>query len=219
MTKLIYEDKVSSEFIAKVKDVSRRLNINPNWLMAIIHFESAGSFSPSCRNKLGYTGLIQFGKSASKRIGTTTDKLAKMTAVQQLEYVYKYYRPYKRNLNSYVDLYLATLFPVSVGKPDDFVLQARGLPASKVAKSNPIFDYNKNNEITVGEVRRKMLSRIPTNWHHEFKPTNVSFDFNFSEDSKKKAKKLLIFAIIGTGVYFAFKNQEIINKKFKTLQL
>lgn len=47
---LIYENKVPASyrtaFIAKVIQVSKNLGINPNWLMALIDFESAGSFSP-----------------------------------------------------------------------------------------------------------------------------------------------------------------------------
>lgn len=79
---LIYENKVPASyrtaFIAKVILVSKNLGINPNWLMAIIHFETAGTFSPSITNSLGYTGLIQFGASAAASIGTTTAALRAM---------------------------------------------------------------------------------------------------------------------------------------------
>lgn len=48
---LIHENKVPSSyrnaFITKVKEVSSRLGINPNWLMQVMYFERAGSFSPS----------------------------------------------------------------------------------------------------------------------------------------------------------------------------
>jgi hypothetical protein len=52
--------------------------------------ETAGTFSPSITNPLGYTGLIQFGKSAAKDVGTTTGALRNMSAVEQLVYVFKY---------------------------------------------------------------------------------------------------------------------------------
>ena len=48
---LIFEDSVPSSyrtaFIAKVIQVAKNLNINPNWLMVIMYFESARTFSPS----------------------------------------------------------------------------------------------------------------------------------------------------------------------------
>ena len=72
---LIYENKVPASirtpFVEKVKEVSKRIGVDPNWLMAIMHFETAGTFSPSITNSLGYVGLIQFGASARKTLGTT----------------------------------------------------------------------------------------------------------------------------------------------------
>ncbi|PKH51425.1 hypothetical protein CXF68_12360 [Tenacibaculum sp. Bg11-29] len=168
MEKLIYQDKVSASFISKLKLVADQLNVNPNWLMAIINFESAGTFSPSIKNPFGYVGLIQFGKSAAQRIGTTVEDLENMTAEQQLDYVYLYYKPYKRKIKNYIDLYLATLFPVAIGKPSNYVLQTRHLPAERVAKANPIFDINKDHKITVQEIETKLLKHIPGGWRKVF---------------------------------------------------
>ncbi|TDQ22742.1 lysozyme family protein [Tenacibaculum caenipelagi] len=181
---LIFKEKVNQPFIDKAIDVSYRLGIDPNWLMAIINFESAGTFSPSIKNNLGYVGLIQFGKVAAERIGTTTEKLQQMSAVEQLEYVYKYYYPYRKKINSYVDMYLATLFPVAVGKPLTYVLQTRSLPAAKIAAANPIFDKDKDAKITVEEVRNKMLDYIPTAWQTYFRTDIPQSAFN--KPSKKK---------------------------------
>lgn len=168
MEKLIYQDKVSSSFISKLKSVADKLNVNPNWLMAIINFESAGTFSPSITNPYGYVGLIQFGNAAAERIGTTVQELKKMSAEQQLDYVYLYYKPYKRNIKNYIDLYLATLFPVAIGKPLNYVLQTRHLPAERIAKANPIFDINKDQKITVQEIETKLLKHIPESWRNVF---------------------------------------------------
>ena len=157
---LIHKEKVDQPFINKAIEVSNRLGIDPNWLMAIINFESAGTFSPSIKNNLGYVGLIQFGRVAAERIGTTTSELQQMSAVEQLEYVYKYYYPYRRKIKSYVDMYLATLFPVAIGKPLTYVLETKSLPASRIAKANPIFDANKDDKITVEEIRNKMKEQF-----------------------------------------------------------
>ncbi|MDD7885750.1 hypothetical protein [Flavivirga sp. 57AJ16] len=166
---ILFEDRVDSAFIEKAKEVSRSLGISPNWLMAVIELETAGTFSPSITNSLGYVGLIQFGKQASERIGTTQFELSKMSAVEQLDYVYEYYRIYRSKLKSYVDLYIATLFPVALGKPNDFVLEAKGLSAEKVAFANPLFDLNKDKRITVGEIEEKLLRRVPDGYKEELK--------------------------------------------------
>lgn len=175
---LIYENKVPAlyrtAFIAKLVRVANNLRINPNWLMAIIYFETAGSFSPSITNSLGYTGLIQFGTAAATSLGTTTAALRQMSAVQQLDYVEKYYKMWFKNLKitapeSFVDTYLITFFPAAVNKGLDFVIKANGISASALAKANPIFDLNKDQQLTVAEVQKVMLSRLPPGgWIEDF---------------------------------------------------
>jgi hypothetical protein len=55
-------------------------------------FETGGTFSPSQKNAAGSSviGLIQFMSTTAKNLGTSTSELAKMTAVEQLNYVEKY---------------------------------------------------------------------------------------------------------------------------------
>lgn len=166
---IIYQHKVVPSFLNKVKLVSKKLDIDPNWLMAVMHFESAGTFSPAITNKLGYVGLIQFGKEAAIDLRVTLHHLSKMTAVQQLDYVYRYYKPYKSKIKSYVDLYLATLFPVSIGKKASYVLQTKQLSAIKIASANPIFDLNNDGKITVGEIEKRMLLQLPKEWRSVLK--------------------------------------------------
>lgn len=166
---LLYQNKVSSAFIDKVIKISKNLNVNPNWTMALIHFESAGTFSPSITNSMGYTGLIQFGAAAAKDLGTTTAALRAMSAVQQLDYVEKYYKLWYKRLgiskaDSFVDMYLITFFPAAVNKPLNFVIKAGNISAATLAKANPIFDLNKDKQITVDEIQKVMVKRIPAEW-------------------------------------------------------
>ena len=125
---LIFQDKLPTsqraEIINKLNSVAANLGIDVNWLMAVINFESAGTFSPSIQNKYsGATGLIQFMPSTAKSLGTSVEALKYMDFLTQLNYVEKYYRPYRGKIKSFVDLYLATFFPVAMGKPDNFVIQ------------------------------------------------------------------------------------------------
>lgn len=171
---LIYEDKVPSsyraDFVNAVKHYSSQLGISPSWLMAVMYFESAKTFSPSVSNPYtNATGLIQFMPNTAIELGTTVNALAKMTAVEQLEYVYKYYVRYRSKLKSYVDLYLITFFPIAAGKPANYILQTSSLPASLIASQNPVFDLNKDGQITVAEIQEVMLSKIPGEWMSFFK--------------------------------------------------
>lgn len=168
---LVYESLVPisyrKPFIEKVRDISAKLNINPNWLMAVMALETAKTFSPSITNSLGYTGLIQFGKAAAQDLGTTTDALRKMSAVEQLDYVYKYLSKYKSKFNSLTDVYLSVLFPYAVGKGDDFLIESPGISASKFRNANPGFDKNKDGKVYVWEVRKKILEYLPSEWLNE----------------------------------------------------
>lgn len=176
---LIFEENIKpyksskTEFINKVLDVSKKLDINPNWLMAVMNSESRlDSTIQNTKYPVGggyATGLIQFIPSTAKGLGTSTDELKNMSSVKQLDYVYKYFLPYKNKIVGYQDLYMVTFFPAAVGKSDSTILEAKNIPAAKIATSNPIFDLNKDNKITVKEVREAFLKRIPENLRTEFK--------------------------------------------------
>lgn len=146
-------------FIEKLFEICYNLEINPNWLMAVMELETAGTFDPKITNSLGYTGLIQFGKAAAKDIGTTTDKLREMDGHAQLEFVEKYLNPYK--MNCLADVYLAVFFPAAIGRADGWVLQTSRLSPERIAKWNPLFDTNKDRKIQVWEIKQKLLQRIP----------------------------------------------------------
>ena len=133
--------------------------------MAVINFESAGTFSPSIQNKYsGATGLIQFMPSTAKSLGTSVEALKYMDFLTQLNYVEKYYRPYRGKIKSFVDLYLATFFPVAMGKPDNFVIQTSKISPEVIAKQNPVFDLDKNNSVTVGEIKKVILAKVPADY-------------------------------------------------------
>lgn len=121
-------------------------------LMDCIAWESGGTFSPSIVNKAGSgaTGLIQFMPSTAKSLGTTTADLSRMTVVQQLNYVYKYFRPFKGRLKGLGDLYMAILWPAAVGKPDTFVLWDKNSRPTTY-RQNAGLDVDRDGEITRGE--------------------------------------------------------------------
>lgn len=135
---LIYGKDISPEFKSKVVEVSNRLSVDPNNLMAIIAFETGGKFKSNTQNGSGSgaVGLIQFMPSTAKRLGTSTSDLAKMKEIEQLEYVYKYLLPYKGKMKTLEDMYMAVLWPAAVGQPEDYVLFTKN-------KNNAIYNTNK----------------------------------------------------------------------------
>lgn len=204
---LAYENQVPSNirstFIKKVKEISERLQISPNWLMAIMSFESANTFSPSIRNKsTNAVGLIQFMPSTAISLGTSTEQLSKMSALEQLNYVEKYLQPYKGKMKSYIDTYFSVFFPLAIGKPDDWVLQAKGLSANKIASQNKGLDVNKDGVITVKEVKTVMLKKLPSEWRN-------NPDFNLFASAYKNEITALIIGLLAVGVggYYLYKKR------------
>jgi hypothetical protein len=155
-----YITEGKDSFVHKVRSIATRLSVNPDWLMLVFFIETAasvyGKIDHTIKNSIGAGGLIQFLPSTARSLGTTVDKLVHMTATEQLTWVEKYFSPYAGRMHSAADTYLAVLFPAAIGKPDTWVLHASRLPAETVARWNPLFDLDKNGEITVAEVKEKL---------------------------------------------------------------
>jgi hypothetical protein len=146
---LAWGAKVSPEIRDLVVDICGGLSIEPDWLMACIAFESAYSFDPAKRNPgSSATGLIQFMSATARSLGTTTDALAAMTAVEQLDYVRTYFKPYAGRMHSLADVYMAILWPAAVGKPNDWPLFAA--PSNAYA-ANKGLDANRDGRVTKAE--------------------------------------------------------------------
>lgn len=117
--------------------------------MACMAFESAYSFDPAKRNPgSSATGLIQFMAATAKSLGTTTDALAAMTAVEQLDYVRTYFKPYAGRMRSLSDVYMAILWPAAIGKPNDWPLFTA--PSSAYA-ANKGLDFDGDGRVTKAE--------------------------------------------------------------------
>ncbi|MED9962193.1 MAG: transglycosylase SLT domain-containing protein [Bacteroidales bacterium] len=161
---MLFEEYVKenrSYFLDKVEEISRKLMIAPEWLMAVMYKESKLNHK-AVNSTSGATGLIQFMPSTAQGLGTSTTALKNMSNIEQLDYVYKYYRPYVTKLNSYPDLYLATFFPKALSKSDDYVMQTSSLSASTIARQNPAIDLNKDGKITVAEFKQYCYSQFDT---------------------------------------------------------
>lgn len=153
-------DKVKTNqkaFGEKVESISKVLGIDPAYLMAAMYFETAGTMSPSIQNETTHaTGLIQFMPSTALGLGTTVDALKQMSNVEQLDYVYKYFLPYKGKMKTMGDLYLTIFYPVAVGKPDTYEFP------NSVKVQNPAFSaYWVDGKLTKGSIEKFMAKRYP----------------------------------------------------------
>lgn len=109
-------------------------------LMAVMHLETNRTFSPAADNNAGYSGLIQFSDASAKSVQTTRAALKKMTFIEQMDYVKKYFEKKKDALKTMTDLYLLVLKQNAVGQGANgtYVLFDESI-------SVPDVPYNKDN--------------------------------------------------------------------------
>jgi peptidoglycan hydrolase-like protein with peptidoglycan-binding domain len=158
----------SPEFNEKLNKIGQKLGVDPKDLLRIMKFETAGSMSPSQgAGTGGAVGLIQFMPQTARDLGTTSQDLARMSAVEQLDYVYKFYKMNGVQPGMGVgDLYMLTFMPAAINKPDDFVLgdasggKVFGLNKAIVWDQNPVFGKSKGKSyFTAGDVRQTIERR------------------------------------------------------------
>lgn len=163
---LAWGAKVSATFRERVIWIAEDLDIGPapgqpepNWLMTCIAWESGRSFRPDVKNMAGSgaTGLIQFMPATARSLGTTVEKLSAMTAEDQLNFVWKYFKPYSGRLRSLADVYMSILWPAAVGKPDDFALFTGGV----AYRQNAGLDVNRDGRVTKREAAAKVSGLLP----------------------------------------------------------
>lgn len=153
-------ENTDNAFRFAVCQMADRLGTDPDWHVAVMSSETGHTFDPSIRNPQGgAVGLIQFMPSTAKRLGTTTDELAAMSQVEQLDFVEQYYQPFAGKMNSATDVYMATFMPAFVGKPDSNIIAVQGsdemvfgIRSGTIYSQNHGFDHNNDGVITNGEV-------------------------------------------------------------------
>lgn len=159
---LIWGSRLAQAERAKVREVGKELGMQPNWLMAIMAFETGRSFSPSQPNAAGGSaiGLIQFMEPVISELGYTRSQLAAMTFIQQMDVVRDYFKMRIRTrgkLSTLADAYMAVLWPAAVNKPDDYVLWTKGGQYSRQYDANSGLDRNRDGTITKVEAASRVF--------------------------------------------------------------
>lgn len=194
---LIWGKKVDCKFRQKVVAIAKDLwpsdyKVMANNLMAVFAWETGETFKPDVPNRAGSgaTGLIQFmperadeyfGKHTLENVpnyfNSTNPKLhnlprvkefASMKAIDQLDYVAKYFETLRNKKLEFVDFYLQVLFPVSSQKGEHFVFGKEefrniiGLPEdSKAVRQKRIDKYAKNSGMDIfadGKISRSEIA-------------------------------------------------------------
>lgn len=149
MNALAWGARVSPQFRERVREIAADIGADPSELMTCMAFETGRTFSPSVRNPASSaTGLIQFMAQTARDLGTTVDDLARMTAEEQLEFVHRYFKPFRGRVGNLADCYMAILWPAAVGRPDDYVVFSSGRAAYA---ANRALDIDKDGGITKRE--------------------------------------------------------------------
>lgn len=159
---LAWGSVVSADFRSKVMVIANDIDLWPSDLMSCMAFEDDETFAPDKRNTAGSgaVGLIQFMPQTAAALGTTTQALAGLTAEGQLDYVHRYFAPWKGRLHNLGDLYMAILWPAGVGKPDGYVLFAKSDPVHpRRYIQNKGLDFNADGLITRGEACAKIEAK------------------------------------------------------------
>jgi hypothetical protein len=149
-------------FESKVREVSRKLNIPPEWLMAVMHSESKFDASVSNYKGSGATGLIQFMPATAKEFGISVAQLKNLSHVEQLNYVYKYLSAKQTQFRAYetlTDLYIAILYPKAL--TEDFCYSLYSKPSVSYVMNSGL-DLNSDGNVTIQDVDKYLKRKYPS---------------------------------------------------------
>lgn len=148
------DKKLGNGFSAKVEEVAKNINCDPNDLLGVMYSESGINPSSGSSSNTSPVGLIQFIPNTVKQLGTTREKVLAMSAVEQLDLVEEciinndYYN--KGKYKDAGDLYSIVITPgrankeVLITKADSYYGNNRGL------------DINKDGQITKTELANRI---------------------------------------------------------------
>lgn len=161
LKRVIGDENCSKQFKNKIRLIAKNINCDPSDLMAIISWESGGTFKSDVINFAGSgaTGLIQFMPETAQALGTTTQALAKMTPLEQLNYVEKYFLMIdsSKQKKSLANLYMAVLYPMAMNKSSNYGLFTK---PGIAYRQNAGLDLNHDGVVSVAEAVAKVQARF-----------------------------------------------------------
>ena len=143
------------QFWQELLAVAERLQTEPAWLLNVIAVESL--FDPGARNSLpgqSASGLMQWIESTARSLGTTTRAIRRMSPVEQLPLIEKYFAPFRGRLNSMADVYLAVFRGFILEGKDETVVAPLNdsRKEQRIYRLNQWLDLDNDRKITRGEL-------------------------------------------------------------------
>lgn len=148
-------DRLGDDDLRRMLSAAEEIGTDVDYLAAVISFESAGTFSPSIKNRAGSgaVGLIQFTADTARALGVNTDLLAGMSFDEQMGYVVHYFKWFEqKGLNTLHKLYLAVFYPAAIERDDTWVIAGKDGPHPLVYVQNRWFDSEGKGYVTRGDV-------------------------------------------------------------------
>lgn len=144
-----YKCLYSDAFVMRLFEISDLLKMKPNHILAVLMHES--SMDPDAYNPYGDAiGIYQFTPITRRALGVSRSELLEMGAMEQLELVYEYLKPYKGKIKHYSDFAIIGAAPSYFGYPNWYVCYKDPMIEYRV---NPTWDVNRDGMITIGELR------------------------------------------------------------------
>lgn len=141
-------------FCSKVSDICNKYGLSEKDLIGLMYSESR--LKPNIKNSIGAVGLIQIIPSTARNVlNTTTEHLASLNAVDQLDYVDKYLSTCLKVGGNYDagELYTAVYMPARVGK------EVVASPSIGGYYGNTGLDTNKDGQTTKTELAQKVKNK------------------------------------------------------------
>lgn len=167
--------QLNKEFLDKTKQIAQNINCDYEDLLAVMNSESSLNPASAHKNKRGQTtavGLIQFTKNyaipdLNKNYGLdlTVEKIEKMSAIEQLDLVEKYYKITTKKFGgrklSAADLYASTYLPERATRSTLCRKGEVGRSGKLLGyyEGNSAFDKNRDGKITKSELDQHLSQK------------------------------------------------------------
>ena len=147
--------KLGEGFSAGVAALAQKYGCSETDLIGLMYSEC--SLDPTLVNEIGATGLIQFIPSTAESLGTSTEALANMSAVEQLEYVDKFLGQYLQEGGNYSggDLYATIFLPAY---RDQEILTSSG-DGTGYYDANAGLDIDGNGDISKSDLDQRIANK------------------------------------------------------------
>lgn len=153
---------ITEQFKQKTVDIAALLGVEPDALMKVMASESR--LDPTAENKYAI-GLIQFTKPACEQLGISRDALEQMSAEEQLDWVYEYFKSSAYQLDNEVDLYWKMFTTKPIGKEDASVIYDKGTQAEAgYYNLNAGIDIDKDGKITRRDLAEHLQRQLADFW-------------------------------------------------------